>query len=120
MSGELALEASRACAEKGVYAYIKHFALNDQEDHRSHVATFSNEQAIREIYLKPFQTCIEERGTTPIKVQEYDAASQSYTEKTVEIPAVMAVHVLLQPHRLYLGRGQLQPAHRGAAQRVGL
>ena len=91
LSGEFALEASVACSEKGVYAYIKHFALNDQEDHRSHVATFSNEQAIREIYLKPFQTCIEERGTTPIKVQEYDAASQSYTEKTVEIPAVMAV-----------------------------
>ncbi len=91
ISGEFALEASVACSEKGVYAYIKHFALNDQEDHRSHVATFSNEQAIREIYLKPFQTCIEERGTTPIKVQEYDAASQSYTEKTVEIPAVMAV-----------------------------
>ncbi len=91
ISGEFAREASVACSEKGVYAYIKHFALNDQEDHRSHVATFSNEQAIREIYLKPFQTCIEERGTTPIKVQEYDAASQSYTEKTVEIPAVMAV-----------------------------
>ncbi len=91
LSGEFALEASVACSEKGVYAYIKHFALNDQEDHRSHVATFANEQAIREIYLKPFQTCIEERGTTPIKVQEYDAASQSYTEKTVEIPAVMAV-----------------------------
>ena len=91
LSGEFALEASVACSEKGVYAYIKHFALNDQEDHRSHVATFANEQAIREIYLKPFQICIEERGTTPIKVQEYDAASQSYTEKTVEIPAVMAV-----------------------------
>ena len=91
LSGEFALEASVACSEKGVYAYIKHFALNDQEDHRSHVATFSNEQAIREIYLKPFQTCIEERGTTPIKVQEYDAGSGSYTEKEVEIPAVMAV-----------------------------
>lgn len=91
ISGEMALEASRACAEKGVYAYIKHFALNDQEDHRSHVATFSNEQAIREIYLKPFQTCIEERGTTKILVQEYNATTNSYTKKEVEIPAVMAV-----------------------------
>ena len=91
MSGELALEASVACAEKGVYAYIKHFALNDQEDHRSHVATFSNEQAIREIYLKPFQTCIEERGTTTIKVQNYDEATGAYTAGEAEIPAVMAV-----------------------------
>ncbi len=91
MSGELAREASVACAEKGVYAYIKHFALNDQEDHRSHVATFANEQAIREIYLKPFQTCIEERGTTTIMVQNYDEATGTFTETEAEIPAVMAV-----------------------------
>lgn len=91
MSGELALEAAVACAEKGVYAYIKHFALNDQEDHRSHVATFSNEQAIREIYLKPFQTCIEERGNTKIMVQEYNEETGEFTKKEVEIPAVMGV-----------------------------
>ena len=91
MSGELALQAASACAEKGVYAYIKHFALNDQEDHRSHVATFSNEQAIREIYLKPFQTCIEERPTTEIMVQQYDEATDSFTQTTADIPAVMAV-----------------------------
>ena len=91
MSGEMALEASSACAEKGVYAYIKHFALNDQEDHRNGVATFSNEQAIREIYLKPFQTCIEDRPMTAIKLQQYDADTDSYTETTAEIPAVMAV-----------------------------
>ena len=91
ISGEMALQAVSACSEKGVYAYIKHFALNDQEDHRSHVATFANEQAIREIYLKPFQICIEERPTTTIKVQQYDAETDSYTETTAEIPAVMAV-----------------------------
>ncbi len=91
MSGELALEAARACAEKGVYAYIKHFALNDQEDHRTAAATFSNEQAIREIYLKPFQTCIEERGTTKIMVQNYDEATGTFTKAEAEVPAVMAV-----------------------------
>ena len=91
MSGEMALQAASACAEKGVYAYIKHFALNDQEDHRSHVATFANEQAIREIYLKPFQTCIEERPMTTIMVQQYDEATDSFTQTEAEIPAVMAV-----------------------------
>lgn len=35
LSGQFALEAANACAKKGVYAYIKHFALNDQEDYRS-------------------------------------------------------------------------------------
>ena len=91
MSGELALQAASACAEKGVYAYIKHFALNDQEDHRSHVATFANEQAIREIYLKPFQTCIEERPMTTIMVQQYDEDTGSFTQTEAEIPCVMAV-----------------------------
>ena len=91
MSGELAREASVACSEKGVYAYIKHFALNDQEDHRSHAATFANEQSIREIYLKPFQTCIEERGTNTIKVQNFDEETGTFTQSEVEIPAVMAV-----------------------------
>lgn len=91
ISGEMALQAASACAEKGVYAYIKHFALNDQEDHRSHVATFANEQAIREIYLKPFQICIEDRPTHKIMVQNYDAATGTFTKGEAEIPAVMAV-----------------------------
>lgn len=99
ISGELALETSVACAEKGVYAYIKHFALNDQENHRSSVATFSNEQAIREIYLKPFQTCIEQRKNTPIMVQRYSEEKDpetgefvaKFTKEMVEIPAVMGV-----------------------------
>lgn len=91
MSGVFALQSAKACAEKGVYAYIKHFALNDQENHRSHVATFSNEQAIREIYLKPFQICIENRGTTKIIVQQYNESTNNYTKQEVEIPAVMAV-----------------------------
>ena len=89
MSGEMAVEAARACSEKGVYAFIKHFALNDQEDYRNGVATYSNEQAIREIYLKPFQTCIEDRGTTKIMVQKYD--NGTYTQTEAEVPAVMAV-----------------------------
>ena len=54
----------RGAASKGMYVFIKHFALNDQENHRGDrdgqfgVATWSNEQAIREIYLKPFEMCI--------------------------------------------------------------
>ena len=43
-------------AEKyGVYAYIKHFALNDRNKPYPNVCTWSNEQAIREIYLKLFE-----------------------------------------------------------------
>ncbi|MEE1353638.1 MAG: glycoside hydrolase family 3 N-terminal domain-containing protein, partial [Acutalibacteraceae bacterium] len=47
--------------EKGVIVFIKHFALNDQETHRGqNLHTYSNEQAIREIYLKPFEISVKE------------------------------------------------------------
>lgn len=41
--------------EKGLIANVKHCFLNEQETNRQGVATFSNEQAIREIYLRPFE-----------------------------------------------------------------
>lgn len=41
----------------GVAMAPKHFALNDQETNRGGLATFSNEQAAREIYLRSFELC---------------------------------------------------------------
>ena len=45
-----------------MHAYIKHFVMNDADTNRNangDVAVFGTEQAAREIYLKPFQYCIE-------------------------------------------------------------
>lgn len=59
LSGYLAMNQVNGAAEHGVYAYIKHFALNDQENNRcSFLLTWASEQAIREIYLKPFEMCV--------------------------------------------------------------
>ena len=44
-----------AAREKGLIMNIKHCFLNNQETGRQRVATFCNEQAIREIYLRPFE-----------------------------------------------------------------
>lgn len=61
LSGKIASEAVKGAWNEGVYAYIKHFALNDQETNRwEMVCTWANEQAIREIYLKPFEICVKE------------------------------------------------------------
>ena len=61
LSGTMAENAIKGAQEHGVYAYMKHFALNDQEGNRnSMVATWSNEQAIREIYLKPFEMSVKD------------------------------------------------------------
>ena len=62
LSGLMAEREVKGVQQKGVYAYIKHFALNDQDTNRSGnggVATWATEQAIREIYLKPFQYAVE-------------------------------------------------------------
>lgn len=61
LSGYTAAGAVEGAASQGVYAYIKHFALNDQEDNRCDmICTWSNEQAIREIYLKPFEIAVKD------------------------------------------------------------
>ena len=61
LSGKIASQAVQGAAKSGVYAYIKHFALNDQETSRwEMLTTWSNEQAIRELYLKPFEICVKE------------------------------------------------------------
>lgn len=64
LSGALASQEVKGAAEKGVYTLIKHFAFNDQENHRGDrtgqysMATWLNEQSAREIYLRPFEMCM--------------------------------------------------------------
>ena len=55
-----------AAMVQGVYTYIKHFALNDQESNRLSLSVWANEQSIREIYLKPFELSVKEGGTTAV------------------------------------------------------
>lgn len=59
LSGKIASATVNAAGEHGVYAYIKHFALNDQETNRcTFLLTYAKEQAIREIFLRPFEECV--------------------------------------------------------------
>ena len=54
-SGIMVQHEIEAYLNVGGEVYVKHFAFNDQETHRFGVAVFGNEQAFREIYLKPFE-----------------------------------------------------------------
>lgn len=64
LSGIIALNEVQGAGEYKVATYIKHFALNDQETNRKKLlSTWSNEQAIREIYLKPFEMAFKEGGS---------------------------------------------------------
>ena len=55
MNYNVAANIVGAAREKGLIMNIKHCFLNNQESGRQRVATFCNEQAIREIYLRPFE-----------------------------------------------------------------
>lgn len=59
LSGQMAAQQQSGAAEHGVYSYLKHFVLNDQEANRTaFLCTWADEQTIREIYLKPFEISI--------------------------------------------------------------
>ncbi len=58
LSGAIAETEVQAISSKGVMVFMKHCVLNDQENGRYGLSTFANEQAIREIYLKPFESAV--------------------------------------------------------------
>lgn len=63
LSGWMAAKAVIGAEKYGVYAYLKHFALNDQETNRTNMlCTWASEQSIREIYLKPFEMAVKTGG----------------------------------------------------------
>ncbi len=67
IAGKMAAAAVRGAEEHGVYSFIKHFALNDQEENRGDgLCTWSTEQAIRELYLKPFELAVKEGGADAV------------------------------------------------------
>lgn len=64
-AAKIAAAVVKGATSKGVVTYIKHFALNDQEQNRQingGVITWCSEQAMRENYLRPFEAAIKEGG----------------------------------------------------------
>ena len=67
ISGVMASSEISGAKSKGVYSFMKHFALNDQETKRTEMlCTWTNEQAMREIYLKPFEMSVKEGGAQAV------------------------------------------------------
>lgn len=68
LTGKMTAAQIRGAHSKGVACFIKHFALNDQETHRSLGGNCSwvTEQAMREIYLRGFEIAVKEGGTRAV------------------------------------------------------
>lgn len=63
LGGTIGAQDIAGAQAKGMRAFCKHFAANDQELHRHGLSTFANEQALRQIYLKQFQYVVQRGGT---------------------------------------------------------
>ena len=100
-SGYFSTYTIRGVASKGVYTFIKHFAVNEQENHRGDrngfngkgefgLVTWANEQTIRELCLKPFEMAVK-TGTVEIDYYKYDAETGEFEAAKAQIPACNAI-----------------------------
>lgn len=62
LSGVMSAAVVEGAQSKGVLVFMKHFALNDQETDRIGLVTFAHEQAIRQLYLAPFEVAVRDGG----------------------------------------------------------
>lgn len=80
LTGKFAAAVIEGAAEKGVYSYLKHFALNDQETNRDdRLTTWATEQTVRELYLRAFEIPVKEARVTI----RYDFADGSFAERNI-------------------------------------
>lgn len=87
LAGKMAASEVSGVMKYGSYCYLKHFALNDKEDGRNGIATWANEQAIREIYLKPFEVAVKEAKAD---VNYYDEDGNLQTSTIKAATAIMS------------------------------
>ena len=87
LAGKIGAAVVSGCADNGCYAMVKHFALNEQESYRiQHVCTWATEQAVREIYLRPFEITVKEAVTEMSYL-----ADESGTVATTQMPGCTAL-----------------------------
>lgn len=65
LNGMIGASMSKGAEDQDVIVFMKHFAMNEQEiNARSGILVWSNEQAIRELHLRPFEIAVKEAGVT--------------------------------------------------------
>ncbi len=85
ISGKIGAAMVSGARQNGLYAHIKHFALNEMDHARGNVQVYATEQSMREMYLRGFEIATKEATCTE---QVYDGETGG--QKTVEIKAAGA------------------------------
>jgi len=66
LSGKMAAALIRGIQSNGIYACVKHYAVNSQETHRMTVDSVLDERTLREIYLPAFEMAVKEGGVKSV------------------------------------------------------
>ncbi|WP_456271154.1 glycoside hydrolase family 3 N-terminal domain-containing protein [Bacillus sp. AK031] len=65
LNGMIGSGMAKGASDQGVIVFMKHFIMNEQETNaRSGLLVWSNEQAMREIHLRPFEMTVKNAGVT--------------------------------------------------------
>ena len=89
LAGDLAAAMTRGIqSQPGYYATVKHFACNNQEDNRTHVSSNVSQRALREIYLRPFETVVR-RGKAKAVMTSYNKLNGVYTPNSRDLCTVV-------------------------------
>ena len=90
MSGIMAAAITRGVQKQGdLSVCIKHFACNNQEEDRFHVTAVISQRALREIYLKGFETAIRMAQPTSI-MTSYNRINSVHTANSYDLCTVLA------------------------------
>lgn len=66
IAGKIGAQVVAGLQADGVMVYIKHFVMNDNDTNRTGNMTWANEQAIREIFCRPYEISVKEGGALGI------------------------------------------------------
>ncbi len=117
LSGVLGAAIIRGANRYELVTTVKHFALNDQESHRSGLFTWADEQAIRELYLRAFERPVKQGGTVGV-MSAYNrvgpnwcGASSALLQDLLRNEWGFAGYVISDYSSNFTGRGYMSPVN---------
>lgn len=90
LTGTMVANVVKAAKNKGVFAYLKHLCLYETESGRDGMYTWLTEQALRELYLKPFEYAVVDGGSNAMMTSygrigaQWTGSSKTLLEDVVE------------------------------------